>query len=254
MMSSDTKGARTLGAKEARDLGASIGGRIEAREPRAAYEMLAPVLARRTPFVTLGRIGAVIGTGSVSGVRAFLDEVASHQAEGGWVIIGTALGQQLDRDREGALALCRAYAVKADVWYGADILGERVPGPALVADFDPALALMVPWREDADRWVRRMAGVSVHFWAKRSSGAVELRPQASDLLRFLEPMFGEWQMDAVKGVGWGLKTLGKQYPDLVTDWLVERVIPTQPKYRALMLRKALTWLSDEQKQRVLSAR
>ena len=33
-------------------------------------------------------------------------------------------------------------------------------------------------------------------------------------------MFEEWEMDAVKGVGWGLKTLGKHYPDLVADWLV----------------------------------
>jgi hypothetical protein len=54
-------------------------------------------------------------------------------------------------------------------------------------------------------------------------------------------------MDAVKGVGWGLKTLGRYYPDLVAEWLPRQVIR---RHRALMLRKALTYLSDEQRTRV----
>lgn len=63
-------------------------------------------------------------------------------------------------------------------------------------------------------------------------------------------MFDEWEMDAVKGVGWGLKTLGRQYPDLVTDWLALQVAQRQRRHRRLMLRKALTFLSHEQRERV----
>jgi hypothetical protein len=59
-------------------------------------------------------------------------------------------------------------------------------------------------------------------------------------------MFEEWEMDAVKGVGWGLKTLGRHYPDLVADWLAQQV---GRRHRALMLRKALTYLSNEQRAR-----
>jgi hypothetical protein len=64
-------------------------------------------------------------------------------------------------------------------------------------------------------------------------------------------MFEEWDMIAVKGVGWGLKTMGRHYPDLVADWLAQRVVPGQRQHRALMLRKALTYLSDEQRARAL---
>jgi hypothetical protein len=63
-------------------------------------------------------------------------------------------------------------------------------------------------------------------------------------------MFGEWDMDAVKGVGWGLKTLGKHYPDLLTQWL-EEASPQRHRHRALMLRKALTYLAPEQRARAL---
>jgi hypothetical protein len=166
------------------------------------------------------------------------------------VVIASALGQRLDRDLDGAFALCRSYIVAADVWYGADILGERVPGPALLTHFDASLALLAPWRQDGNRWVRRTVGVAVHFWGKRSRGAPELRAEAEGLLAFLEPMFEEWEMDSVKGTGWGLKTLGRHYPDRVTEWLVEQVVRRQRRHRALMLRKATTYLSDEQRARL----
>jgi hypothetical protein len=68
-------------------------------------------------------------------------------------------------------------------------------------------------------------------------------------LALLEPVFWEWDMDAVKGIGWGLKTLGRDYPDLVADWLAQQVVPGQRRHRKLMLRKALTFLSDEQRAR-----
>ena len=79
----------------------------------------------------------------------------------------------MDHDLEGAFARCRTYIVAADVWYATDILAERVPGPALVTDFQPTLALLATWCGDPSRWVRRAVGVSVQFWAKRARGAAE---------------------------------------------------------------------------------
>ena len=236
-------------AQEAQALGERIASLTEAGKVRQAYALLAPILSQRTPFPILGRIGATVGRGPLPEVNAFLEQIAADRAEGGWVVIGTALGAQLDRDMSGAFDRCRRFAVRADVWYGADILGERVPGPALCVDFAPALDLLGLWREDANRWVRRTVGVAVHFWAKRSQGAAADVPQAQALLTLLEPLFSEWDMDAVKGVGWGLKTLGRHYPDLVAAWLGEQVAVRKRRHRDLMLRKALTYLSEEQRAR-----
>jgi 3-methyladenine DNA glycosylase AlkD len=183
--------------------------------------------------------------------NAFLDRIAAERTEGGWVVIGKALGQQIARDLPGAFDRCQGYVIVADVWYGTDILAERVPGPALVTYFEPALEHLRPWREDQSAWVRRAVGVAAHFWAKRSRAAQHLQPQAEALLSLLEPMFEEWEMDAAKGVGWGLKTLGKHYPDLVADWLAREVVPGERRHRTLTLRKALTYLSEEQRARAV---
>ena len=234
-----------MNTKEARELGQRIAALVQAGQVAQGYGLLAPVLAERTPFRLLDRIGEMVGAGPLEAVNAFLERIAADKTEGGWVVIASALGQQLDHDPVGAFAHCREYIIAADIWYATDILGERVPGPALVADFQPALDLLAPWREDANRWVRRTVGVAAHFWTKRSRG--ERAAEAEVLLAFLEPMFEEWEIDAVKGVGWGLKTLGKHYPDLVADWLAQQVVHRQRRHRAIMLRKALTYLSDEQR-------
>jgi len=237
-------------AREARELGERVATLVQTGQPDKASALLVPILAERTPFAMLGHIGEAVGAGPLDVVNAFLGRIAAARTEGGWVVIGNALGQQLERDLTGVFARCRDFIVGGDVWYAADILAERVPGPALVAHFQPSLGLLAPWREDDNHWVRRAVGVGVHFWAKRSRGAAERVSQAEALLALLEPMFEEWDMDAVKGVGWGLKTLGRHYPGLVADWLARQVVDRQRRHRALMLRKALTYLSDEQRARV----
>jgi hypothetical protein len=239
-----------MNAKEADELARHVAALVQSDQADHAYERLAPTLAQRTPFRLLDRIGRAVGAGPLTEVNAFLDCIAAKRTEGGWVVIGSALGKQLDRDLEGALARCQAYIVAAGAWYGADILGERAPGPALVGEFDAALSLLAPWREDENRWVRRAVGVAIHFWAKRSRGVPELGVRAAALLAFLDPMFEEWNMDAAKGVGWGLKTLGRHYPDRVAGWLVAQ---RGRRARAVMRRKAMTYLPEEQRARIANS-
>ena len=237
-------------AKEATELGRQLTSLIREERTAQACALLSPILAQRTPFRMLDRIGEAAGVGPLPAMHGFLDCIASGGTEGGWVVIASALHQQLGTDLEGAFARCRAYITAADVWYGADIFGERVPGPALVDNFPPALKRLALWRYDENRWVRRTVGVAAHYWAKRSRGAPELVDEARELLAFLEPMFEEWDMDAVKGIGWGLKTLGRHYPSLVADWLQVQVVRRNRRHRALMLRKALTYLPQDKRARL----
>jgi 3-methyladenine DNA glycosylase AlkD len=237
---------------EAKIIGQNLANLVRTGEIEAGYTLLIPILSQRTSFSALGQIGSSLGECPLDSVNNLLEKLAADKTMGGWVVIGSALGSQLDRDFEGAFDRCRGYIVASDVWYGADIQGERVPGPALVNNFQFALEELTTWRDDPNRWVRRTVGVSVHYWAKRSRGKDERADQAKELLTFLSPLFTEWEMDAAKGVGWGLKTLGRYYPDLVTPWLVEQISDPQRRYRALMLRKAMTYLPDDQKGEILS--
>ena len=209
-------------AREAREIGVRLASMVNLQHFEEACDLLNSVLLERTPFRLLDAIGAQVGSETPDTVTIFLDQVAAQRTMGGWVIIASALRQQLILNLPGAFHRCHQYVIAADIWYATDTFGERVPGPALVANLEPSLILLAPWREDPNHWIRRMVGVAVHSWAKHAHGATRYQPRASVLLDFLAPMYTEGNVDAIKGVGWGLKTLGKYYPDLVADWLVQQ--------------------------------
>ncbi len=242
-----------MNAKQADELGQHVAVLVQNNQIAQAYALLAPTLAQRTSFSLLDRIGKVVGAVPLPAANAFLQRVADGKTMGGLPIIGSALAQQLDRDLSGALARCRDFVIAGDTWYATDILGERVPGSTLVTRFEQTLPILVAWRADENRWVRRCIGVAVHVWAKRARGAVEYVPQVIKLLELLAPMFVERELDAIKGIGWGLKTLGRYYPDLTAAWLEQQVAEHRGGYRALMLRKAVTYLSAKQRARILKA-
>jgi 3-methyladenine DNA glycosylase AlkD len=239
-------------SKDADILGRRIAALVGDGQTSEALALLGPVLSGKTAFRLLDRIGLRIGEGPLAETSAFLERIAREKTMGGWPLLGSALAAQYPRDPEGALNRCRAWIAAADVWYAADTLAERVPGLALVADFARALGLLAPWRSDPNRWVRKSAGVAVHLWTKRSRGEARCLPQAKKLLAFLEPMLAETEMDAVKGIGWGLKTMGRYYPDALAPWLV-RQVARRKGVRALMLRKATTYLSASARNQVYRA-
>ena len=212
-----------------------------------AYAVLAPILAERTPFRYLDHIGGTIAKISPHPdlLNALLTHIAGFRTEGGWVIIGSILKSRLDNELPHVISLAESVIIEADIWYGADILAERVPGPALLIDFDNTIEKITTWSSHHNRWVRRAVGVAAHFWTKRARGDFNHNAHAQELLTLFEVMFEERNMDALKGIGWGLKTLGKYYLDLLSEWINIQINILEKKPRALMTRKALTYLSDD---------
>jgi len=231
----------------ARQLGSQISALIKDGQVEGAVKLITPTLLSSTSFSKLDRIGEQIGSTSLDESEPFFNNLAARKYMGSWVIIGSALRCYLPIELERALADCREFIIQADVWYATDTFGERVAGPALLVDFYPALKVLSAWREDPNRWVRRCVGVAVHLWAKRTRGNAEMADRARELINFIGPVFEEKNQDAVKGIGWGLKTLGRYYPELAAAWLDEQVNTLHRQPRPLMLRKAYTYLPTQQK-------
>ena len=230
----------------ARAFGADLVSVITRADHARALHMLAPVITDRNPFRLLDLIGQSIGACHTGPLFALLDAIAATRAEGGWVVIASALHAHNAQSPALRLERTQSYIIQADVWYGADIFGERVPGPFLVEDFDRTLPLLTPWVSHPNSWVRRTTGVAVHFWAKRTRGGSSA--QAQQLFDFLSPLLEERDIRAAKGIGWGLKTLGRYYPDLAADWLRQQLFDQHRQPIAIVRRKALTYLPDLVKQ------
>jgi hypothetical protein len=232
---------RKMDSRKADALAERIAEHLRNGRRMQAAAALQPILASKTPFRLLDRIGARIGALPPRRTSAFLGHIGRGKAVGAWPLIGSALAAQLERDLPGSLRRCRAFIIRGDVWYAADTLAERVPGAGLAADLPRTLAVLKGWRTDPNRWVRKSCGVAVHLWAKRTRGDPRRLPEVKKLLAFLAPMFCEEDLDAAKGIGWGLKTLGRLYPQAVAPWLVRQVGRAR-SFRPLVLRKAAAYL------------
>lgn len=241
-------------AVQARAYGTQIRLTLENDGLPAALDALNDILCERTPFRLLDLVGAALDAADAQAVDELLQAIADQRSEGGWVVIASALRERLPRDLAGALEDSRKYIAHAAVWYGCDTLGERVPGPALAAQFQPSLEILSDWRGDPDAWVRRALGVAGHFWAKRSRGLPGGAAQAQALLDFFSPMLEEKDPDAAKGVGWALKTCGRYFPEVTQAWLEEQLLVRGRRPAAVVKRKALKFLPADFKRKVEGGR
>lgn len=235
-------------SSNARNFTETLINSLQSHGVEAAYPLLDEILKEGTPFRLLDIIGA--GIGKIPSVQTdhFLQRIARQKREGGWVVIASALRENLDDSLPCTLEKCRGFIVQANIWYGCDTFGERVIGPALLSQFDRSLDILQPWREDPNRWVRRAVGVGGHFWAKRKKGAPTSFTECAELLDFFISMLADRDLDAAKGIGWALKTLGRYYPAMVRDLLVFLIHDRGQRIHPVIKRKTTKFLPMEMKQ------
>jgi len=213
------------------------------------WNILNPVLDAKVPFPLLDEMGKRLGeAGRFNPSKYFVvfDEIIAKDKMGGYVIVGRALAAFLETELEASISKATEVIVKGQTWYVCDIVGERVLGQALVAHFDSAISVLERMTVVEDQWVRRSIGVAVHFFAKRNREDIEKMRQLMALLLFV---IEDKRVNVVKGVGWGLKTIGKYQPKLVEEYLQETV--KTKRISKLMLRKATTYLDEKTKEKLV---
>ncbi|HDM22594.1 MAG: DNA alkylation repair protein [Methanomicrobia archaeon] len=228
---------------EIRDLGKEVSDMISDDEINRAIEILSPILNTKVSFSKLDLLGKEIGARGYTQAQKFFrafDEIIDYDAMGGFVIVSQALIYFLGDKFEEVMEKNREYIIKGDKWYVCDIFGERSLGHALVNYFDKTLPYLKKFLEDNNKWIKRSVGVSIHFFSKRVLNDTE---KTRKLLELLEPHIEEKQRDAVKGIGWGLKTIGKYHPEILFEFLKKQL--HKKKLSKLMLRKALTYLDKD---------
>lgn len=240
---------KDISNQEIRSLAKEVARLAAAGKSKAVVQKLRCVLDVKCPFSKLDLLGKKIGQAGSNQPQKFFqafDEIIDYQVMGGFVIVGQALISFLEDNFDEVMVKSREYIIKGNVWYVTDIIGERSIGQALVDYFDKTLPWLEKFLAEENRWVKRSAGTAIHFFTKR----VRNQPQKiRKLLELVEPRIEEKQKDVAKGIGWGLKTIGKHYPDILTKFLIKQ-LRTQKNISGLMLRKALTYLDEDKKQAI----
>jgi len=221
---------------------------IRMRDLEGGCRAIDPLALGRTKFPILDRIGARLGHSSldIADLLAAFDRMISRESIGYYVIVGSGLQQRLRGNMATCLRNAGEYIKLGGTWDRCDTIAERVWGAALVADFPEAHRFLEQAVKNEDRWIRRAVGVAVHFFAKRRRDAADEMQQLLDLLG---PVLTERNRDAAKGIGWGLKTIGRYQPKLLVTYLTAQIRHAHPT--KLMIRKAITYLPASVKRRFI---
>jgi 3-methyladenine DNA glycosylase AlkD len=222
---------------------------INREDQEEFWNVLNPVLDAKVPFPVLDKVGKRLGeSGKLDPSKYFVvfDEIIAKDKMGGYVIVGQALAAFLETELEASIRKAAEIIAEGQKWYVCDIVGERVLGQALIAHFDSAISVLEQMTVLEEQWVRRSIGVAVHFFAKRRP---EDRERVRRLMELLSLLIEDKRVFVVKGVGWGLKTIGKYQPKLVEDYLQETM--KTKRISKLMLRKAATHLDEKTKEKLV---
>jgi 3-methyladenine DNA glycosylase AlkD len=202
-------------------------------------------------FYKLDRLGLALGgknLGNKEDYFHFLDMIIDYDAMGGYVIVSKSLIPFLEDHLYDVLDKSRDYMLKGDVWHLCDNMSERSVGQALVDYFPETLPWMDSFLSSGERWLMRSAGVAIHFFTKRIRDDPE---SIRRLLELVEPYLEVRQEDAVKGIGWGLKTVGRYYPELLKPFLKDQR-RSGKKISKLMWSKALNYLEEEKRAEIMN--
>lgn len=214
-------------------------------------DSLKPILDNKCPFSKLDLIGKTIGYRLKDFpelvVKGF-DILIHYNKMGSYVISGQGLTQLLPEHIELVMEKSRQYILFGDTWYVCDIIGERSIGKSLVDYFDITVPWIEKFLEDESNWIKRTAGVSIHFFSKR---IIDQKEKTLVLLNILEPHIEEKQIDVAKGIGWGLKTIGRYHPDILSQFIVNQ-LKKKKKISKIIIRKALTYLPEEKRVEIVS--
>ena len=195
-------------------------------------QMADDVLAQKVKFPLLAYLAhELFDTYGRLGTWQIIEGLKGRPEAGSSVVAGVLLQCLLPTDLDIALEKGKALIVAGDCWYHCDHLGERVHGHALLTQFGSTLPFIREYTTDPNQWVRRSVGVAAHYATKKG-----LEAEAVDtLLRLLLRRANSADYQEQRGIGWGLKTIGKFHPQLLRAALAldpPIVIPIRRKIEA----------------------
>ncbi|WP_395373864.1 DNA alkylation repair protein [Marinicella sp. W31] len=141
----------------------------------------------------------------------FCDRIHQLNREGGNVILGKMLQIRSAKNLPESLDKAAEYISQADIWYVADIIGERVFGHTLLHQFHNTFTTIRAMSLSANHWLIRGFGAGSHYSIKKGLPKDDVETLFSWLLLQAHSSNKEIR----QGIGWAAKTTAKFHPEII---------------------------------------
>jgi 3-methyladenine DNA glycosylase AlkD len=128
-------------------------------------------------------------------------------------------------------------------WALVDGLAPGVAGPLFVRFPKELGSILDGWARDDDFWVRRASMLTLLVPLRRGEGDFDR------FARYADAMLEEREFFIRKAIGWILREVSKQRPELVAGWL----LPRAGRASGVTVREAVKYLSPKQRDAIMRA-
>lgn len=142
------------------------------------------------------------------------------------------------------IAMIERMLREARTWALVDSLSATVVGGLVVRHPELADDVLDRWAIDPDFWIRRSALLALLGPLRRGGGDVER------FFGYADAMLEEGEFFIRKAIGWVLREMAKERPELVFDWLA----PRAHRASGVTVREAIKPMSPEQREVINAAR
>jgi 3-methyladenine DNA glycosylase AlkD len=151
------------------------------------------------------------------------------------------LEQYVQLLRGADIAFVEKLIRRSEGWSHVDFLAVQIAGP-IVQKYKSARKLMTRWSRDESFWIRRSSMLSLILELRSEDGDFEL------FVGFADGMLDEKEFFIRKSIGWVLREASKARPELVYDYLLNRI----KRVSGLTLREGSKRLPKRQRERLLA--
>mgnify|MGYP001954852224 CR=1 FL=1 len=148
---------------------------------------------------------------------SFCDQIQHLKTEGGNVIIGKLLQQNLKNDSKQSFEKATEYIADADIWYVCDIIGERVFGYSLLHQPEITIPVVQKLSNHPSNWVIRSLGAGIHYSIKKGLD----KQNVNTLFQLLLSMANTKDKEIRQGIGWAAKTTARFHPEIIDQFETE---------------------------------
>ena len=174
------------------------------------------------------------------------DEIADRQTDSAYHLSSLILGGILTQRMKECFDHSRIYLSDTTRWFSSDVYAVHVVCRGLKHDFTNAIRYLYEFANDSSVWVKRCVGIAVHHYAK---SVRDMPERIAVILDLMKRLIGEKDVRVAKGIGWGLRSIGEFYPDLLVKFAKRNF--ARKKVSKLLFRVAVANLSFDAKEELL---
>jgi 3-methyladenine DNA glycosylase AlkD len=257
--------------KQAGELTQEAIGKFEQDDQKGFFQILDTLTRSRSGFAILRKFGAEVGKVALTDPQKYFnlfemimhrDREASYDKAilteymmkyeanlnalvygGRTAIVGSAMNEMSAEHWQRIVQIIERYLQEYQVWYVADSFCHYPMGKIIADHPGQMLDILAKWSKSQNMWFRREVAVYLHAYFAWYPGR-----EISAFMKLLEHLRHDPVYEVKSGIGWCLREMHKNYPQIMEDFVLRWASEADAHARKVIGKYTLKRIGDDKRE------